>query len=159
MKTLKDILELYQAKSKDERRFVDKHIVVKQKDRNGNKDNVFQATNIKAVDRKAERHGYEPGEDEEVYEETEHLEEKYYNTPGHLKKQLEDKYGPAHTTIVDADENSGVIKHTKRYLNDDGEDSYETRVHQLVGSGPIKNRTIGKLIRHVGKKRSLKRGK
>jgi hypothetical protein len=76
MKTLKDILELYQAKSKDERRFVDKHIVVKQKDLNGNKDDVFQATNIKTIGRKAERHGYEPGEDEKVYEETEVLDEK-----------------------------------------------------------------------------------
>ena len=75
MKTLKDILEVYQAKSKDERRFVDKHIVVKQKDRNGNKDDVFQATNIKPLDRKKERHGYEPGEDEKVYEETEQLDE------------------------------------------------------------------------------------
>lgn len=76
MKTLKDILEVYQAKSKDERRFVDKHIVVKHKDRNGNGDDVFQATNIKAVGREAERHGYEPGKDEAVYEEYEDLEEK-----------------------------------------------------------------------------------
>lgn len=68
MKTLKDILEVYQAKSKDERRFVDKHIVVKHRDRNGNGDPVFQATNIKAVGREKERHGYEPGQDEEVYE-------------------------------------------------------------------------------------------
>lgn len=75
MKTLKDILEVYQAKSKDERRFVDKHIVVKHKDRNGNGDDVFQATNIKAVGREAERHGYEPGKDEAVYEETETVDE------------------------------------------------------------------------------------
>lgn len=68
MKTLKQILELYKPKSQDEDKFVRKHIVVKHKDRNGNGDPLFQATNIKAVDRKSERHGYEPGQDEEVYE-------------------------------------------------------------------------------------------
>jgi len=71
MKTLKQILELYKPKSQDEDKFVKKHIVVKHRDKNGNGDPVFQATNIKALDRKKERHGYEPGEDEEVYEEYE----------------------------------------------------------------------------------------
>jgi len=69
MKTLKQILEVYKPKSPDEKKFVDKHIVVKQKDRNGNGDDVFQATNIKTVGRKDERHGYDPNEDEKVYEE------------------------------------------------------------------------------------------
>jgi len=90
-------------------------------------------------------------------EEAKTLEEKYYHTPGHLKKQLEDKYGPAHTTMVHADENSGTIEHITRYLNDDGEDSYRIIRHNLDGSGPIKNRTIGKRIRNVGGKRSLKK--
>jgi len=76
MKTLKQILELYKPKSQDEDKFVKKHIVVKHRDKNGNGDDVFQATNIKALDRKKERHGYEPGEDEEVYEETEVLDER-----------------------------------------------------------------------------------
>lgn len=71
MKTLKQILELYKPKSQDEDKFVKKHIVVKHKDKNGNGDDVFQATNIKPLDRKKERHGYEPGEDEKVYEEYE----------------------------------------------------------------------------------------
>lgn len=75
MKTLKQILELYKPKSQDEDKFVRKHIVVKHKDRNGNGDPLFQATNIKAVDRKSERHGYEPGQDEEVYEEVEQIDE------------------------------------------------------------------------------------
>jgi hypothetical protein len=75
MKTLKQILELYKPKSQDEDKFVKKHIVVKHRDKNGNGDDVFQATNIKALDRKKERHGYEPGEDEEVYEEVEALDE------------------------------------------------------------------------------------
>ena len=77
MKTLKQILELYKPKSQDEDKFVKKHIVVKHKDRNGNGDDVFQATNIKAVGREKERHGYEPGKDEEVYEEVERLDDAF----------------------------------------------------------------------------------
>jgi len=75
MKTLKQILEVYKPKSADEKKFVDKHIVVKHKDRNGNGDDVFQATNIKTVGRKDERHGYDPNEDEKVYEEVENINE------------------------------------------------------------------------------------
>ena len=68
-KTLKQFLEVYKPKSADEQRFVDKHVTVKIKDRNGNEDDVFQATNVKTIDRKKERKGYNPGEDEKVYEE------------------------------------------------------------------------------------------
>jgi len=75
MKTLKQILEVYKPKSADEKKFVDKHIVVKHKDRNGNGDDVFQATNVKTVGRKKERHGYDPNDDEKVYEEVEQVDE------------------------------------------------------------------------------------
>lgn len=72
MKTLKDIRiiaqEVYAPKGGDEKKFKAKHVVVKHADRNGNKDDVFQATNIKKKARKAERHGYDTGEDEQVYE-------------------------------------------------------------------------------------------
>lgn len=74
-KTLKDFFEVYRPKSPDEQKFVDKHVVIKHKDRNGNGDDVFQAKNIKKIDRKKERHGYEPGDDEQVYEEVEVSEE------------------------------------------------------------------------------------
>lgn len=69
MKTLKQFLEVYEPKSPDEKKFKDKHVTIKHDDRNGNGDDVFQATNVKKVERKKERHGYEPGEDEKVYEE------------------------------------------------------------------------------------------
>lgn len=69
MKTLKRFLEVYEPKSPDEKKFKDKHVTIKHDDRNGNGDDVFQATNVKKVERKKERHGYEPGEDEKVYEE------------------------------------------------------------------------------------------
>lgn len=74
-KTLKKILELYKPKAGDEQKFVAKHVVVKHDDANGNKDDVFQATNVKTVEREKNKHGYTPGNDEKVYEETS-LEEK-----------------------------------------------------------------------------------
>lgn len=45
-----------------------KHVIVKHPDRNGNGDDVFNAANIKTIDRAKERHGYNPGEDAEIYE-------------------------------------------------------------------------------------------
>jgi hypothetical protein len=68
MKTLKNILEVTAPKSKDEKRFKDKHVTVKHADRNGNKDDVFQATNVKTFDREAHNYGHSPAEDEKVYE-------------------------------------------------------------------------------------------
>jgi hypothetical protein len=72
-KTLKDFLNERQlgpmvVKNPDEQKFIDKHVVAKTADRNGNGDDVFKAEKVKKADRKSERHGYEPGEDEEVYE-------------------------------------------------------------------------------------------
>lgn len=67
---MKSIKELYKPKSADEKRFVDKHIVKKTEDANGNKDEVFNATTVKSVrdDSKEKLHGHAPGKDEEVYE-------------------------------------------------------------------------------------------
>jgi hypothetical protein len=71
-KTLRQFKELYEPKAADEKKFVDKHVVKKHKDRNGNDDKLFQATNVKPVKRATE-HGYETvgqHDDEKVYEET-----------------------------------------------------------------------------------------
>jgi hypothetical protein len=70
-KTLKKILEVYAPRSKDEKRFRDKHVVVKSKldDKGTQDDKQFNATNVKAIDRDTEGHGYNPGQDEKVYEE------------------------------------------------------------------------------------------
>ena len=78
-KTLKSIFEKYKPeqassytpKSGDEKKFKDKHIVVKNKldDKGTQDDKLFNATNIKQIDREP-MHGYNPGKDEEVYEET-----------------------------------------------------------------------------------------
>lgn len=86
MKTLKQLLEKkadlpqlsspveptsitsYVPKTKDEKRFMDKHVVKKTEDRNGNGDDHFRATNIKAYDRSASHHGYNTVDDQKVYE-------------------------------------------------------------------------------------------
>ncbi len=87
MKTLKQLLELKKPekpqpsfpiepdsvnalvpRTKDERRFYDKHVIQKIADRNGNDDEMFNAAKIKAYDRSASNHGYNTGEDEKVYE-------------------------------------------------------------------------------------------
>jgi hypothetical protein len=69
-KTLKDIVGGFTPKSKDEKKFMDKHIATKNKldDRGTQDDKLFNATNIKTVNRETE-HGYNPGNDEKVYEE------------------------------------------------------------------------------------------
>jgi flavodoxin len=94
MKTLKEILQLevYEPKSPDEKRFKDKHVVVKHKDANGNDDDLFNAKNIKTVDREP-KHGYNPGEDEKVYEEVEELDEKFMNVYAVATAQVKKKYG------------------------------------------------------------------
>ena len=74
MTTLKHFFEVYRPKAPDEQKFVDKHVAIKHKDRNGNGDDVFKG-NTKYIKRKEERHGYDVGEDEKVYEEVEDLEE------------------------------------------------------------------------------------
>lgn len=67
MKTLKKVLGDHTAPSST-KAFVDKHITAKHPDAAGNKDDVFQATNIKPVDREKERHGYSGENDHKVYE-------------------------------------------------------------------------------------------
>ena len=58
----------YAPKSTDELRFKRKHVSVTTPDANKNGDDVFKGTNVKAVDRQP-HYGYNPGQDEEVYEE------------------------------------------------------------------------------------------
>ena len=112
MKTLKQLLEKktdkaeptapiepdsvtsYVPKSKDEKRFMDKHVVQKTDDVNGNGDDVFRGSNIKAYDRSATRHGYNTKQDQAVYETkqvktlTQILGEKTL-TPAEMKKREE----------------------------------------------------------------------
>lgn len=59
---------LSQTRDPAQKRFVAKHHVKKDEDRNGNSDELFNAANVKSSVRPPE-HGYNPGEDEAVYEE------------------------------------------------------------------------------------------
>lgn len=67
MKTLKTVLGGLQPD--DTKKFIDKHVVAKHPDVAGNGDDVFNASNIKTIERKASRHGYSGEEDHKVYEE------------------------------------------------------------------------------------------
>lgn len=67
MKTLKKVLGDHNTPSSS-KAFVDKHVTTKHPDPAGNNDDVFQATNIKTVDREKERHGYSGETDHKVYE-------------------------------------------------------------------------------------------
>lgn len=55
-------------KAVGELKFLKKHVTIKKDDANGNKDDAFNATNVKAIDRRKDDHGYNPGEDKAVYE-------------------------------------------------------------------------------------------
>ena len=74
MPKLKDIIgesfDSFRPKAGDEQRFWDKHVVHLFKNiySEAEYDKLFKATNIKAVGRSKERHGYETGKDAEVYE-------------------------------------------------------------------------------------------
>jgi hypothetical protein len=68
------MFELFTPKSPDEEKFVNKHVTTENPDRNevngkANGDDVFKATNIKPVDRKKTRYGYDDSNDKKVYEE------------------------------------------------------------------------------------------
>lgn len=69
-KNLKDILGGYTPKAEGEQEFVAKHKITKTPDANKNGDDVFNASKIKTVKRKPERHGYDKPHDEKVNEET-----------------------------------------------------------------------------------------
>lgn len=64
MKTLKKVLGTADGAKK----FIDKHVVTKHPDASGNGDDVFQATNVKTIDREKENHGYNGDSDHKVYE-------------------------------------------------------------------------------------------
>jgi hypothetical protein len=100
-KTLKDFLEGYlKVKSADEQKFIDKHVTAKNPDRNGNGDDVFKGS-TKAIDRRKDRKGYNPGEDEKVYEavETERVKHPVGQRPkgpGWVLKQAGEQTGKDH---------------------------------------------------------------
>lgn len=75
MKTLKKVLSGVNVDS-DTKKFIDKHVVTKHPDVAGNGDDVFNATNVKTIEREKERHGYSGENDHKVYEDTQQVDEK-----------------------------------------------------------------------------------
>jgi len=109
MKTLKQMLELYEPKAGDEKKFADKHVVAKNKlSKPTEDDKLFQATNIK-TGKRAPNHGYDAGKDEEVYEDDQSHEielNKTKNNKFNLKvkqdnsKDSKSNFGPAATAAI-----------------------------------------------------------
>jgi hypothetical protein len=80
---LKELIgEIYEPRSPDEARFIQKHVTkLFQNIYAGTEyDPLFKGSKVKYVDRSAENHGYDPGADEKVYEEAE-LDEENYKIP------------------------------------------------------------------------------
>lgn len=105
-KTTLELFEVYRPKSKDEQKFVDKHVTIKHADRNGNGDDVFNATNVKTIKRSADGHGYDVGEDEKVYEDVEELDELSRAILGRYSKRAKS----------DADNGEGKDRSKSRFL-------------------------------------------
>lgn len=155
MKTLKDFLEVYKPKSPDEQKFVDKHVTIKHKDRNGNGDDVFNG-NTKTIKRKEERHGYDVGEDEKVYEELELGEEIEFELSEDVEELEEGTVGYKNYTITARANKSGQrelgdIKHVyghekkmnKLGVKQNDDDKYGDTHHVTV-----KNNETGDVTHH-----------
>jgi hypothetical protein len=154
MKTLKQFAEqtgYRKVKSPDEQRFVDKHEAEVKQDRAGNKDDVFKATNIKTIDRKKERKGYDTGADEAVYEAVcaydknnkmvgryKDLETAKAMKPGHryVKEELtegmssKDRYAATHASA------KGLMKSINDHLNAHKEAANKHKAHYSNAKGP-----------------------
>src|SRR5208282_6644189 len=69
-----------------EKKFAELHPIERHSDRNGNKGDVFGASDIKTFDREAHRYGYDGSDDETHYEELENL----VNESMILERQMSD---------------------------------------------------------------------
>ena len=118
-KTLNQFLEGYlKVKNPDEQKFVDKHVVAKHSDRNGNGDEVFKGSKVKPIDRRKDRHGYNPGEDEKVYEELQPKRIKLTKGWGDGGKSMKAGYGKltGNQHEIDANKNGKVDAHDFKLL-------------------------------------------
>lgn len=126
-KALKDILEVYAPRSKDEKRFRDKHVVARSKlDKPSEDDAVFNATNVKTIDREKTKHGYNPNKDESVYESVHAMalhvkpvkvngktKYKVHAVGSHLADGIKVGEHLSDTQLDDASEMGAKIKHIK----------------------------------------------
>lgn len=124
-KTFKQFIN-YRPKSKDEQRFVDKHVVQKHEDRNGNGDDVFSATNVKTINRE-EEHGYNDDTSKAVYEnkKTDKPTYEYYVTHNTYEKGNKLTHSKPFKTMDDAKDH---IK-AKRLMG---------RIHKVDSTGRVR---------------------
>ena len=156
-KTIKELFEVYKPKSPDEQKFVDKHVTIKHKDRNGNDDDVFNATKIKPIKRKEERHGYDSGEDEKVYEDLEISDEELvFELDEEVEALEEGTVYYKHYTITSHPKVSGaseggdikhVFGHPKKMGNLDIEHD-DTTDYGTTRRVTVKNSTTGETTHH-----------
>jgi hypothetical protein len=139
-KLLKNILETYPPRSRDEKLFVDQHKVdkIKNKGVGTEDDKLFNASNIKQVSRRADRHGYEPGEDLDKYDAGR------ATAPGTMKAQRGVNNIPPTTTYEDT--------------VDEGIDSFKAREILNSAGAPIggnyhklDSETVDKLVSYAKK--------
>lgn len=132
-KTLNDVIGGYRPKAGDEQRFMDKHVIVKHPDRNGNGDDVFQGTNIKYNEREEERHGYDAEKGIEVYEDVETLDE----NKNHSKflKHLDGRYNFRNKGQTSTEKYKGITVYNTKYKTKDNSDHHlaTTTVNHLTG--------------------------
>jgi hypothetical protein len=89
MPTLSDLIgesyaDAYKVRSGDEKRFIEKHKIRLFPNIYSEKtyDDLFKGNNIKTIDRNKDRHGYNTGEDEKVYESVNQEKIKLYTGTG-----------------------------------------------------------------------------
>lgn len=121
-KNLDALLGGYRPKAKDEQRFVDKHVVQKHEDRNGNGDDVFKASKVKYIEREGERHGYDHEKGIEVYED-EQLDESLGNK-NHSKfvSSIKAKYNFETKPKIDIERYKDVTVHNTKWPSKNGKD-------------------------------------
>jgi hypothetical protein len=180
MKTLKQLLEKtdkpeptapiepdsvtsYVPKTKDEKRFMDKHVVKKTDDVNGNGDDHFRATNIKAYDRAATRHGYNTKQDQEVYEQKTlaHILGEKKLTPAEMKKredvaqaiERDNPSMPMGKKMAIATATAKKVAEETEQINEYYDEEPEMIHHKLVDGKPNVPKKVGSKdihLHHIG---------
>lgn len=159
MRTLRQIRELYKPKSPDEQRFVDKHKVQKTPDANKNGDDVFNASKVKGVTRQPD-HGYDPGDDEKVYEEVEQVDERCWKgykpvpgkkpySPGSCKKEEVEEFDEATKPAKDPHIIKSAYSSDRRTVTvtTHGGATHEISAKDTGGKMPSPGEHIGKYIK------------
>jgi len=147
-RTLRNILETYAPRSKDEKQFYNMHKVqvIKNLSEPTKDDKLFNATNIKTTSRKPDKHGYEPGEDLGKYDAGR------ATVPGTMKSVMGKQYAPTTTyeSHTEKQLKQASADHTRkaRVIVDTqniGDPKVLRKFHQHDKAALIAARLVGKL--------------